>query len=101
MFYQKKLSLECFFSTVSISKTSHVSDIFPGFLPKYFSSEWSFAQFRVPEDTQFIATFGSQNTVIIVGMDGRCEPIFIHSLQLEIYLTLLLEFPRVLYLFIF
>ncbi|CBI25516.3 unnamed protein product, partial [Vitis vinifera] len=47
-----------------------------GFLPKYFSSEWSFAQFRVPEDTQFIATFGSQNTVIIVGMDGsfyRCS----------------------------
>ncbi|XWS65640.1 hypothetical protein CRYUN_Cryun05aG0131400 [Craigia yunnanensis] len=47
-----------------------------GVLPKYFSSEWSFAQFHLPEDTQFIAAFGSQNTVIVVGMDGsfyRCS----------------------------
>lgn len=47
-----------------------------GVLPKYFSSEWSFAQFHLPEDTQFIAAFGSQNTVIIVGLDGsfyRCS----------------------------
>lgn len=47
-----------------------------GVLPKYFSSEWSIAQFRLPEDTQFIAAFGSQNTVIMVGMDGsfyRCS----------------------------
>ncbi|CAN6569118.1 unnamed protein product [Malus baccata var. baccata] len=41
-----------------------------GVLPKYFSSEWSFAQFHLPEDTQFITAFGSQNSVIIVGMDG-------------------------------
>ncbi|XVF41258.1 hypothetical protein PTKIN_Ptkin01aG0266400 [Pterospermum kingtungense] len=47
-----------------------------GVLPKYFSSEWSFAQFHLPEDTHFIAAFGSQNTVIVVGMDGsfyRCS----------------------------
>lgn len=47
-----------------------------GVLPKYFSSEWSFAQFHLPEDTQFIAAFGSQNTLVIVGMDGsfyRCS----------------------------
>ncbi|XP_057474089.1 autophagy-related protein 18d-like [Actinidia eriantha] len=47
-----------------------------GMLPKYFSSEWSFAQFRIPEYTEFIASFGSQNTVVIVGMDGsfyRCS----------------------------
>lgn len=49
------------------------SDTFQGVLPKYFSSEWSFAQFHLPEDTQFIAAFGSQNTIIIVGMDGRYE----------------------------
>ncbi|XP_037492681.1 autophagy-related protein 18c, partial [Jatropha curcas] len=45
-------------------------------LPKYFSSERSFSQFHLPEDIQFIAAFGSQNTVIIVGMDGsfyRCS----------------------------
>ncbi|KAL3622030.1 Autophagy-related protein 18d [Castilleja foliolosa] len=47
-----------------------------GFLPKYFSSEWSFAQFHLPECTQFIAAFGSRNNVVIVGMDGsfyRCS----------------------------
>ncbi|KAI4306984.1 hypothetical protein L6164_030218 [Bauhinia variegata] len=47
-----------------------------GVLPKYFSSEWSFAQFHVPENTQFIVAFGPQNSVIIVGMDGsfyRCS----------------------------
>lgn len=46
-----------------------------GVLPKYFSSEWSFAQFHLPEVTRYIAAFGSQNTVMIVGMDGsfcRC-----------------------------
>ncbi|CAN1311475.1 Autophagy-related protein 18d [Linum perenne] len=48
----------------------------PGVLPKYFSSEWSFAQFRLPEETHFIAAFGSQNTVIVVGVDAsfyRCR----------------------------
>ncbi|XXG76879.1 hypothetical protein AAC387_Pa08g1148 [Persea americana] len=47
-----------------------------GVLPKYFSSEWSFAQFRVPEDSRFLVAFGAQNSVIIVGMDGsfyRCS----------------------------
>lgn len=42
-----------------------------GVLPKYFSSEWSFAQFHLPEITRYIIAFGSQNTVMIVGMDGR------------------------------
>ncbi|KAL3650367.1 Autophagy-related protein 18d [Castilleja foliolosa] len=47
-----------------------------GVLPKYFSSEWSFAQFHLPGYTQFIAAFNSQNSVIIVGVDGsfyRCS----------------------------
>ncbi|KAD2392856.1 hypothetical protein E3N88_39833 [Mikania micrantha] len=43
-----------------------------GVLPKYFSSEWSFARFHLPECTQYMSAFGSQNTVIIVGMNGRC-----------------------------
>ncbi|KAG8390193.1 hypothetical protein BUALT_Bualt01G0058100 [Buddleja alternifolia] len=42
-----------------------------GVLPKYFSSEWSFAQFHLPERIPFISAFSSQNTIIIVGMDGR------------------------------
>jgi WD40 repeat protein len=41
-----------------------------GLLPKYFSSEWSFAQFRVPE-TRTICAFGPEkNTIIVVGADG-------------------------------
>lgn len=52
--------------------SSNIYDIFPGVLPKYFSSEWSFAQFHLPENTRYIVAFGSQNTVLIVGMDGRC-----------------------------
>nr|CAD1833315.1 unnamed protein product [Ananas comosus var. bracteatus] len=48
-----------------------------GVLPKYFHSEWSVAQFRLHEGTQYIVAFGHQkNTVVIVGMDGsfyRCQ----------------------------
>lgn len=47
-----------------------------GVLPKYFSSEWSFAQFHLPEVTRYVAAFGAQNTVLIIGMDGsfyRCS----------------------------
>ncbi|XVF41890.1 hypothetical protein PTKIN_Ptkin01aG0316700 [Pterospermum kingtungense] len=51
--------------------------ILKGVLPKYFSSEWSVAQFRLPEGSRYIVAFGQQkNTVIIIGMDGsfhRCQ----------------------------
>ncbi|DBA03638.1 TPA: hypothetical protein N0F65_006817 [Lagenidium giganteum] len=41
-----------------------------GLLPKYFSSEWSFAQFRVKE-TRTICAFGAEkNTIVVVGADG-------------------------------
>ncbi|XP_072958766.1 autophagy-related protein 18c-like isoform X1 [Typha angustifolia] len=45
-------------------------------LPKYFSSEWSFAQFHLSEVTRYITAFGAQNTLMIIGMDGsfyRCS----------------------------
>ncbi|GLJ46075.1 hypothetical protein SUGI_0970640 [Cryptomeria japonica] len=42
-----------------------------GVLPKYFSSQWSFAQFHLPEGLQFLVAFGhKKNTIIIVGLDG-------------------------------
>eukprot|EP00850_Spirogloea_muscicola_P005106 SM000023S07562 [mRNA] locus=s23:174039:176385:+ [translate_table: standard] len=42
-----------------------------GVLPKYFSSEWSFAQYRLSEETKSIVAFGPQkHTLIIVGIDG-------------------------------
>lgn len=46
-----------------------------GVLPKYFSSEWSFAQFHLPENTRFLVAFGRQNTIVILGLNGsfyRC-----------------------------
>ncbi|KAK4407025.1 Glutathione S-transferase [Sesamum angolense] len=45
-----------------------------GVLPKYFSSEWPVAQFRLPEGSQYIVAFGHQkNTVVILGLDGRIQ----------------------------
>jgi hypothetical protein len=43
-----------------------------GVLPKYFSSEWSFAQFRIPEDSRAMVAFGPQkHTVLIACANGR------------------------------
>lgn len=45
---------------------------FAGVLPKYFNSEWSVAQFRLQEGSQYIVAFGHEkDTVVILGMDGR------------------------------
>ncbi|CAM6106587.1 unnamed protein product [Calypogeia fissa] len=45
--------------------------VMKGVLPKYFSSKWSFSQYRLPEETKSIVAFGPQkNSVIIVGTDG-------------------------------
>lgn len=53
-------------SSVRASTLSFVK----GFLPKYFSSEWSFAQFRVGE-FRSICAFGSEpNTIIVLTSDG-------------------------------
>ncbi|XP_076915149.1 autophagy-related protein 18a-like [Bidens hawaiensis] len=58
------------------SSSSSLSFI-KGVLPKYFSSEWSVAQFRLVEGSQYIVAFGHQkNTVVILGIDGsfyRCK----------------------------
>ncbi|XP_015891871.1 autophagy-related protein 18a isoform X2 [Ziziphus jujuba] len=61
-------------SSYKLATTSSSSSLsfFRGVLPKYFNSEWSVAQFRLVEGSQYIVAFGHQkNTVIILGMDGR------------------------------
>ncbi|XP_004304979.1 PREDICTED: autophagy-related protein 18a-like [Fragaria vesca subsp. vesca] len=66
-------------SEISRSNTSAISSLsyFKAVLPRYFSSEWSVARFRLQEGVKYIVAFGHQkNTVIIVGMDGsfyRCQ----------------------------
>ncbi|KAG6748488.1 hypothetical protein POTOM_048412 [Populus tomentosa] len=63
----------------NLAVTSPASSLsfFKGVLPKYFSSEWSVAQFHLPEGSQYIVAFGHQkNTVVILGLDGsfyRCQ----------------------------
>lgn len=63
-------------SPTSPSAASSLSFI-RGVLPRYFSSEWSVAQFRLQEGLQYHVAFGHQkNTIVILGMDGsfyRCQ----------------------------
>nr|XP_043636949.1 autophagy-related protein 18a-like [Erigeron canadensis] len=61
----------------SVTSSSSSLSFIKGVLPKYFSSEWSLAQFRLVKGSKYIVVFGHQkNTVVILGMDGsfyRCE----------------------------
>jgi hypothetical protein len=42
-----------------------------GFLPKYFSSEWSLAQFKLPECTRSLVAFGPEpHTLVVVSVEG-------------------------------
>jgi len=41
-------------------------------LPSYFSSEWSAAQFHVPEPHAICAFGSTPNTIIVVCADGTC-----------------------------
>ncbi|KAM7275324.1 hypothetical protein ACFE04_017190 [Oxalis oulophora] len=69
-------SLDGFLSPSTPTNPNTPLSFMKGVLPKYFNSEWSFAQFNLPGYTQSIAAFGSHNTVVIVGMDGsfyRCS----------------------------
>ncbi|XP_020086310.1 autophagy-related protein 18c-like [Ananas comosus] len=63
-------SLDALISPNTGANPSSSLSFMRGVLPKYFSSEWSFAQFHLPEGTRYITAFGAQNTVIIIGMDG-------------------------------
>ncbi|XP_024966777.1 autophagy-related protein 18a-like [Cynara cardunculus var. scolymus] len=61
----------------AVSPSSSPRALIKGVMPKYFSSVWSLAQFRLVEGYQYIAAFGHQkNTVVILGLDGsfyRCK----------------------------
>jgi len=53
------------------SNASSALSFMKGFLPQYFSSEWSFAQFRVQEEAMSVVGFGPQpNTILVVTSTG-------------------------------
>ncbi|KAL6214844.1 hypothetical protein ACLB2K_014276 [Fragaria x ananassa] len=64
-------------SNMGTSSSNSSLSFIRGVLPKYFNSEWSVAQFRLLEGSQYLVAFGHQkNTVVILGMDGsfyRCQ----------------------------
>ncbi|KAE8009543.1 hypothetical protein FH972_005975 [Carpinus fangiana] len=64
-------------SNLAVTQSRSFRSLVKGVLPKYFSSEWSFAQFRLLEGSHYIVAFGHQkDTVVILGMDGsfyRCQ----------------------------
>ncbi|KAG9443342.1 hypothetical protein H6P81_014682 [Aristolochia fimbriata] len=70
LMHQNSTSLDALICPTSGANASSSLSFMKGVLPNYFSSEWSFAQFHLPENTQFFAAFGAQNTVLIIGMDG-------------------------------
>ncbi|KAJ8764157.1 hypothetical protein K2173_005070 [Erythroxylum novogranatense] len=87
-------SLDALISKSNNANPSSSLSFMRGILPKYFSSEWSFAQFHIPGVTQYMTAFGSENTVIIIGMDGsfyRCsfDPIHGGEMQQQEYVHLL------------
>lgn len=70
-------------SPIMSSNRGSTLSFMKGVLPRYFSSEWSFSQFRLPDEIKSIVAFGSeQHTVVIVGSDGsfyRCSFDHIHG----------------------
>lgn len=74
-------------TSTSGSNPSSTLSFMRGVLPRYFSSEWSFAQFRLPEDVRTLVAFGpDRTTVLIVGLDGsfyRCSFDPVHGGEMQ------------------
>lgn len=55
-------------SEITEEKTTQISGLFGmanRFVPSYFTSEWSFAQFKVPDDVKTLVAFGNEKNSLI------------------------------------
>ena len=52
------------------------------FLPKYFSSKWSFSRFQVPGDPHCVCAFGTEKNTVI-GRSGLFFTIVILQSQIQ------------------
>jgi len=57
-------------NTNDTDNTKSSLGIFKNVLPKYFTSERSFAQFRVSDSKTIVAFGGDENTILVVSADG-------------------------------
>ncbi|KAH7297752.1 hypothetical protein KP509_25G010500 [Ceratopteris richardii] len=53
-------------SSVSVRNPGSTLSFMKGMLPKYFRSEWSYAQFKLPEEMKSVVAFGQEKHVVYV-----------------------------------
>lgn len=67
----KTTETESISSTTVVKNPGSTLSFIKGVLPKYFSSEWSAAQFKLPQEMKSVVAFGQEkHSIFILGTDG-------------------------------